>query len=113
MDIWQLYQQQIDALGLEWVAFGHIGNNHIHVNILPRNMEELQQGLELYQLFARKAVEWGGAVSAEHGIGKLKQKFLALMFTPEQLAQMRHVKSVLDPSHLLNPGDLFPLEVPA
>lgn len=113
MDIWQLYQQQIDALGLEWVAFGHIGNNHIHVNILPRNMDELQQGLDLYQLFARKAVEWGGAVSAEHGIGKLKQKFLALMFTPDQLAQMRQVKSVLDPGSLLNPGDLFPLEVPA
>ena len=111
MDIWTLYQENCDALNLEWVAFGHIGNNHIHVNILPRNIEELTQGLELYQLFAQKTVEWGGAVSAEHGIGKIKQNFLALMFTPEQISQMLHVKTVFDPDHLLNPGDLFPCEV--
>ncbi|HPX95398.1 MAG TPA: FAD-binding oxidoreductase [Brevefilum fermentans] len=111
MDIWTLYQENCDALNLEWVAFGHIGNNHIHVNILPRSIEELNQGLELYQLFAQKAVEWGGAVSAEHGIGKIKQNFLALMFTPEQISQMQHVKAVFDPDYLLNPGDLFPCEV--
>lgn len=111
--IWQLYQENCDQKGLEWVAFGHIGNNHIHVNILPSNMEELQQGLELYELFARKAVEWGGAVSAEHGIGKIKQKFLKLMFNPEQIGQMQQIKAALDPAWLLNPGDLFPLEVAA
>ena len=111
MDIWTHYQENCDALNLEWVAFGHIGNNHIHVNILPRSIEELNQGLELYQLFAQKAVEWGGAVSAEHGIGKIKQNFLALMFTPEQISQMQHVKAVFDPDYLLNPGDLFPCEV--
>ncbi len=111
--IWELYQTHCDALGLEWVAFGHIGNNHIHVNILPRDMGELHKGLELYELFAQKAVEWGGAVSAEHGIGKIKQKFLGIMFTSDQVEQMQRIKAVLDPANLLNPGDLFPLEVSA
>ncbi|MPN13100.1 hypothetical protein SDC9_160420 [bioreactor metagenome] len=64
-------------------------------------------GLELYARFARRAVEFGGSVSAEHGIGKLKRKFFALMFTEAQIEQMRAVKRALDPLWLLNPGDLF------
>jgi D-lactate dehydrogenase (cytochrome) len=110
-DLWHLYQTTCDGLGLEWVAFGHIGNNHIHVNILPRNIQEQQAGLSAYENFARQAVAWGGSVSAEHGIGKIKQKFLHLMFSEDQLAQMKRVKDALDPDGLFNPGDIFPDEV--
>jgi D-lactate dehydrogenase (cytochrome) len=110
-DLWHLYQNTCDGLGLEWVAFGHIGNNHIHVNILPRNIEEQQAGLSAYENFARQAVAWGGSVSAEHGIGKIKQKFLRLMYSEDQLAQMKQVKDALDPDGLFNPGDIFPDEV--
>ncbi|MEA5079263.1 MAG: FAD-linked oxidase C-terminal domain-containing protein [Anaerolineaceae bacterium] len=106
-DMWQLYQQECSASGLEWLAFGHIGNNHLHINILPRNEQEVDAGLELYARFARKAVEFGGSVSAEHGIGKLKRKFFALMFTEAQIEEMREVKRALDPFWLLNPGNLF------
>lgn len=110
-DLWHLYQSTCDGLGLEWVAFGHIGNNHIHVNILPRNIQEQLAGLSAYENFARQAVAWGGSVSAEHGIGKIKQKFLRLMFSEDQLAQMKRVKDALDPNGLFNPGDIFPDEV--
>ncbi len=109
-EMWQLYKTYCEQLKLEWYAFGHIGNNHIHVNILPRDMQELEQGMQLYEIFARKAVELGGTFSAEHGIGKIKTKFMPLMFTPEQIAQMRRVKQVLDPQSLLNPGDILPVE---
>ncbi|PKN99164.1 MAG: hypothetical protein CVU42_09890 [Chloroflexi bacterium HGW-Chloroflexi-4] len=109
--MWALYQSRCDALGLEWAAFGHIGNNHIHVNIMPRNMEELEKGMQLYAEFAKKTVEFGGAVSAEHGIGKIKSHFLPLMFTPAQIQQMRSVKQALDPQGLLNPNDIFSAEV--
>jgi D-lactate dehydrogenase (cytochrome) len=109
--LWELYQTTCDNLSLEWVAFGHIGNNHIHLNILPRNVEEQRAGLLAYETFARKTVGWRGSVSAEHGIGKIKQKFLKLMYSEEQLAQMKHVKNALDPGSLLNPGDIFPDEV--
>lgn len=105
--LWQVYHEGLDSAGLQWVAFGHIGNNHIHVNVLPRNMEELEKGLELYNEFARKAVEFGGAVSAEHGIGKIKAKFLKAMFTQEQISQMRRIKEALDPQGLFNPGNIF------
>jgi len=106
-DMWLIYKKALDEAGLQWVAFGHIGNNHIHVNILPRNGSELDKGLKLYEAFAAKAVEFGGTVSAEHGIGKLKIKFLNLMYTPEQINEMRTVKSALDPGWLLNPGNIF------
>jgi len=110
-EMWKLYKSQCETLDLDWVAFGHIGNNHIHINILPRNMEELEKGMKLYEVFAKKAVELGGAVSAEHGIGKIKSHFLPLMFTPSQIQQMRDVKKALDPQGLLNPNDIFPVEV--
>ncbi len=109
-EIWQLYKTGCERMGLEWCAFGHIGNNHIHVNILPRDMEDLHRGLELYEVFARRAVELGGAVSAEHGIGKIKRKFLELMYTAEQIAQMKRIKKALDPRGLLNPNDIFTAE---
>jgi D-lactate dehydrogenase (cytochrome) len=106
-DMWRIYQDALDKADLQWVAFGHIGNNHIHINILPRNADELKQGLELYQQFAAKAVEFGGTVSAEHGIGKMKTKFLKLMYRPDEIQEMLALKSTLDPDRLLNPGNIF------
>jgi len=106
-EIWDFYKSKCDAAHFEWVAFGHIGNNHIHVNILPRDMQELKSALELFEDFARRAVELGGSVSAEHGIGKIKAKFLQLMYTPAQINQMRQVKLALDPNAILNPGVLL------
>jgi len=107
-EIWQLYQTECTRLGFEWYAFGHIGNNHIHVNILPRDEQELQSGLDLFEKFARRAVELGGTVSAEHGIGKLKRKFLEIMIPPAEMAQMQAIKLALDPHAILNAGVLFP-----
>ena len=112
-EMWDLYRSSCEDLQLEWCAFGHIGNNHVHVNILPRNLEELERGMQLYEIFAQRVVELGGSVSAEHGIGKIKAKFLRYMFTPEQIDQMRRVKNALDPQRLLNSNDIFPVEVAA
>jgi len=106
-DMWRIYKDALDHADLQWVAFGHIGNNHVHINILPQNGAELQKGLELYGQFAAKAVEFGGTVSAEHGIGKMKIKFLALMYSPGQIEEMRAVKLAFDPEWRLNPGNAF------
>jgi D-lactate dehydrogenase (cytochrome) len=106
-DMWAVYRNTLEGAGLEWAAFGHIGNNHVHINILPRDMADLQKALGLYQMFAEKAVAFGGSVSAEHGIGKLKAKFLKTMFTPAEIDEMHAVKRALDPNLLLNPGNIF------
>ena len=106
-DMWEVYQNALENAGLQWAAFGHIGNNHIHVNILPRDMQELEKGLELYRRFAQKAVAFGGAVSAEHGIGKMKVEFLEVMYSPQEIDEMRALKQAIDPENFLNPGNLF------
>ena len=92
---------------LEYVIFGHIGDNHLHVNILPRSMEEYAVGRRLYLDWARQVIRMGGTISAEHGVGKLKTQLLAEMYGPEGIEQMRAVKRLFDPEFLLNRGNLF------
>ena len=102
------YKKTLDAAGMEYIMFGHIGDNHLHVNILPRTDDEVDQGMEIYKQFAKKAVELGGTVSAEHGIGKLKRPFLRIMYGDEGLKEMAEVKQALDPEWRLNPGNMIP-----
>ena len=107
----KFYREVLEAQGMEYVIFGHIGNNHLHCNMLPRNNEEVDQGMENYMTFAKKAVELGGTVAAEHGIGKLKREFLEVMYGEKGIAEMQAVKRALDPQWLLNRGDM--VSVPA
>jgi D-lactate dehydrogenase (cytochrome) len=101
------YRRRLDEAGLESVIFGHIGDGHVHVNILPRTATELEQAEDLYMDFAREAVRLGGSVAAEHGIGRIKRKFLPIQFSDEDVAAMRAVKRAFDPAGTLNPGVLF------
>jgi D-lactate dehydrogenase (cytochrome) len=106
-DVMAMYQEGLSRVGLEFVIFGHIGNNHVHVNILPRNLAEYDHGKALYLEWARRVVAMGGTVSAEHGIGKLKAALLREMYGEEGIRQMRAVKTAFDPGWVLNPGNLF------
>lgn len=108
----QYLQQLIEsyqlALGdLDYVLFGHIGDAHLHANVLPRDLKELETAGDAYHDIAHWVVSVGGTVSAEHGIGKLKRDLLELMYGPEALAEMRRVKEYFDPEGRLNPGVMF------
>jgi FAD/FMN-containing dehydrogenase len=100
------------AIRQDHVIFGHIGDAHLHVNILPNTAEEAERGRALMIEFAHKAVELGGTVSAEHGLGKRKRNLLAIQYTPEQIEAMKAVKRRLDPGGILNPGNLFDMSLP-
>jgi D-lactate dehydrogenase (cytochrome) len=106
-EIWAFYKATLEETDLEWVAFGHIGNNHLHINIIPRSLEEMKESLSIYKKFAKKAVVLGGTVSAEHGIGKIKKEFFAIMFSNKVLKEMKAVKKALDPGLMLNPGNVL------
>jgi len=93
--------------GFEHVVFGHIGDGHLHVNILPSDAAELARAKELYMELARKAVELGGTVAAEHGIGKIKHAFLEMMYGAGAVEEMRAVKRSLDPAGILGRGNIF------
>jgi len=105
--IMSMYNRDLDEHKLESVMFGHIGNNHIHVNILPNSLEEYMDGKSLYLEWAREVISLGGTVSAEHGVGKLKTNMLAEMYGQEGISGMLRVKNAFDPEGLLNKGNLF------
>ncbi|TXT53841.1 MAG: hypothetical protein BAJATHORv1_110033 [Candidatus Thorarchaeota archaeon] len=107
-DYLKFYRETLEEQGMEYVVFGHIGDNHLHVNMIPRNNEEVKQGMDNYMLFAKRAVELGGTVAAEHGIGKLKRDFLTVMYGQEGIEEMQAVKRALDPKWIINPGNMIP-----
>jgi D-lactate dehydrogenase (cytochrome) len=101
------YRKRLDKSGLEYYMFGHIAENHLHVNILPRTISELHPAEQLVLELAQEAVALGGVVSAEHGIGKLKQDFLRIMYDDAKIQQMIAVKNALDPNWILSQGNIF------
>ncbi len=101
------YRKAMAECGLPYVLFGHAGDSHLHLNILPGSLEDMKRGREAGLSLAHRAVELGGSVSAEHGIGKLKKHLLPVQFGPAELAAMRSVKERLDPSGILNPGVMW------
>jgi len=103
-----IYRERLEAaFPGRYVIFGHIGDAHLHVNILPESESDFTRGGELMLELAREAVRLGGTVSAEHGLGKRKAGLLGLQYSEEQIEQMRSVKRRLDPRWILSPGNLF------
>jgi len=109
-EMMKYYHSVLREASLEYVIFGHIGDNHVHLNILPKNTEELEFGLKIYEQFAKKAVEYGGSISAEHGIGRIKVDFLKFMYDEKEIEQMRAVKRALDSSLMFNCGNIFEIK---
>jgi D-lactate dehydrogenase (cytochrome) len=103
----QLYQATLRESGLKYTIFGHIGDNHIHVNILPRDDEEAAKARELYLQYLKYAASVGGTLSAEHGVGKLKRDYLRIFFSDEHLREMAALKLAFDPAGILGRGNIF------
>ena len=97
----------IEENNLDYVVFGHIGDNHVHINMLPENNEDMKKGKEVYARLAEKAVELGGTVSAEHGIGKIKHRYIETMYGKRGIDEMRRIKKLFDPSLILNRDNIF------
>lgn len=106
-DVAVLYRRTLAESGLESAAWGHIGNNHLHVNILPRDAQDYRRGGELFAQWASEVTAMGGAVSAEHGVGKIKAGFLETMYGHEAMVESAHLKLQLDPAGQLGRGNLF------
>jgi len=90
-------------------SFGHAGDGNLHVNFLSMTGEDRDyQIMEQYiAMLLKKAIELGGTLSGEHGIGLAKRRFLSLEFDESTLALMKSLKAVFDPDFLMNPGKIF------
>lgn len=105
--IMKVYRQSLNEYELESAIWGHIGDNHLHVNILPRNEDDFKKGKQLYAKWANEVTKLGGAVSAEHGVGKIKANFLTVMYGQKHIDEMAKLKSIFDPKALLGSGNMF------
>ncbi len=103
----EFYQNTLRYDDLRYTIFGHIGDNHVHVNILPRNDAEAERAWEIYRRFIRRAVAVGGTISAEHGIGKLKREYLRELYGDDHLREMAALKRAFDPAGILGRGNVF------
>jgi FAD/FMN-containing dehydrogenase len=100
--------------GTRGVAFGHLGDGNVHFHILAPSGAtsgewEDSEGKAISARVYDLVTQWGGSISAEHGIGQMKIGELARLNDPVALSLMRSVKRALDPDNLLNPGKLVPL----
>jgi len=107
IDILRFYRDAVRRGDLRHTIFGHIGDNHVHVNILPRNDDESAKAWEIYLKFIRRAVEVGGTISAEHGIGKLKREYLRELYGEPHLREMAALKHAFDPAGILGRGNII------
>ncbi|MFM8774475.1 MAG: FAD-binding oxidoreductase, partial [Actinomycetota bacterium] len=80
-----------------------LGDGNIHVEIVGPPADD--EGVDLLVLTA--IGDYGGSVSAEHGIGRAKAAYLSLPRSPAEIAAMRAIKDALDPQGLMSPGVLF------
>ena len=103
-----------DWPGTEAVGFGHLGDGNVHFHVIaPAGVDPLEwhrtDGKAISRQVYDMVTEWGGSISAEHGIGQLKRDEFARLADPAHIAILRGVKAALDPRGLLNPGKLVPL----
>ena len=107
-ELFYFYKQVLNDGKIQFVLYGHIGENHLHLNFFPKNEKEKAIVNGICNEAVQKAVKMGGTVSAEHGIGKIKHKYLEVMHGKSGILEMARVKKILDPYCILGLDNIFP-----
>jgi glycolate oxidase len=96
--------------GLPIVVFGHAGDGNLHPNILfdRRDPEQWAKVEPMVSQLFKTALELGGTLSGEHGVGMLKRPYITRALGPVSIEIQKRIKQVLDPLNILNPGKIFP-----
>ncbi len=96
---------------LKVIWFGHIGDGNLHINILkPKELpmdEFVKRCQQVDALLFKTIQQFGGSISAEHGVGLSKKPFLHYTRSPQEIALMKSIKKVFDPANIINPGKVF------
>jgi glycolate oxidase len=109
-DVIRMIEAISRRLDIPIVNFGHAGDGNIHVNIMvDRSIDGMEEKAEIAvkEVF-QAALQLGGTMSGEHGVGLSKAPYIELELTPDQIAAMKSIKHALDPNNILNPGKMFP-----
>lgn len=109
----------VDAVipGTRTFGFGHIGDGNLHFSVYPGPDADIDEydsgGAELERAIDELTWEFGGTISAEHGVGQIMRDRLGGQKSDVELDLMRTVKAALDPTGIMNPGKLIPSSAPA
>lgn len=111
-DMFQKLKEIREKYDIHLVVFGHAGDGNLHPNIIcdKRDTEEMIRVEKAVEEIFRAAVELGGTLSGEHGIGTLKAPFMEMELGAAGLDMMKRIKQIWDPNNILNPGKIFPEE---
>jgi len=106
------YRRVLDRHRLDYAIWGHLSDGNLHVNVIPRGMDDVMAGREALLEISKQVIARGGSPLAEHGVGRspMKQRLLRELYGEEGIEQMRAVKRALDPAWKLSPGVLFPAQ---
>jgi len=102
-----MYRDDLKLHKLEGVIFGHIGDNHLHVNIIPSNKQEYDLGLQVVSKWGEEVIKMGGTISAEHGVGKIKKHLFAKISSDNDIISIMRLKNILDPVGIFNVGTII------
>ncbi len=108
-DMLAFIDQIREKYNLDIGTFGHAGDGNLHPTCLTdeRNKEEMERVEQAFDEIFKKAIEFGGTVTGEHGVGCIKSKYLPMMVGDTGIKVMRRVKEIFDPKGILNPGKIF------
>jgi glycolate oxidase len=108
-DIIDRVQQIAKKYDLTIVIIGHAGDGNLHPSILTdkKNAEHYARAEKAVDEIFAAALEYGGAISGEHGIGLEKKRFMKQAMQPEAIDLLRGIKKVFDPDNILNPGKIW------
>jgi FAD/FMN-containing dehydrogenase len=90
------------ARQIDTAIWGHAGDGNLHINYLLQSAEALELALELMRELAAEVTRLGGAMSGEHGLGRLKRGIARKILPAEYFAAQQRIKNAFDPEHLFN-----------
>jgi D-lactate dehydrogenase (cytochrome) len=108
-EMMRVYREGYERRGLPYAIWGHVSDGNVHPNVMPRTLADVAAGQEAILEFGREVIARGGSPLSEHGVGRsaVKQALLRQLYGDRGIAEMRAVKTALDPDCRLAPGVLF------
>ena len=101
-------RQISDKYGVTTPCFGHTGDGNVHTNVMvdKNNEDEVKRGYMAIEEIFKAAVDLGGTLSGEHGIGISKAPYMGLAFSDAEMELFRTIKKAFDPNNILNPNKM-------
>ncbi|SHJ39499.1 FAD/FMN-containing dehydrogenase [Dethiosulfatibacter aminovorans DSM 17477] len=103
----EYYRKSAYERGLEISIFGHVMDNHLHVNILYKDYAEYETGKQMLLRWSEDAFSDNADVFNEHGIGKIKKDIYINLISKNKKDLLKQRKNLYDPDGLWNPGNVF------